>query len=183
MCAKDAINNEVFAVLLADDLIIAQNPAMNQMVKQFESLNSSIIAISRVDLKNAGNHGILNARLPNSCGITKILGLIEKPVPQKAPSNLAVVGRYILTPQVFSFLENIEIGYKEELQLTDAITKLALQQSVYGFCYEGTRFDCGSITGLQMANLTLAINGTQSDRDKLISFMKNILRNCGYSLQ
>ena len=108
-CARNIVGNEPFAVLLADDLIKAQTPVLKQMIEKFDALQSSIVSVVEVDRQDTSKYGILDAD-PLVERITKIRGLVEKPKPEKAPSNLAIIGRYILTPEIFDILENKEVG-------------------------------------------------------------------------
>jgi UTP--glucose-1-phosphate uridylyltransferase len=156
-CARHIIGNEPFAVLLADDLIKSSKPALSGMMAHFEHLQSSLVCVETVDRQATASYGILDADPPEK-GLTKIRGLVEKPKPEEAPSNLAIIGRYILTPEIFKILENKETGAGGEIQITDAMARLLETQSIYGYSYEGTRFDCGTKVGFQMANLSYALD-------------------------
>ena len=172
-CARNVVGNEPFAVLLADDLIKSQKPVLGQMIECFETLNNSIVCIEAVDRQATASYGILDADPPVD-GITRIRGLVEKPAPEIAPSNLAIIGRYILTPEIFSILDNKETGAGGEIQITDAMARLLQTQSIYGFQYEGMRFDCGTKVGFQMANLSFAMDRPDM-RDKLGTFIKKLI--------
>ncbi|MBC2743526.1 MAG: UTP--glucose-1-phosphate uridylyltransferase GalU, partial [Desulfosarcina sp.] len=141
-CARNIVGNEPFAVLLADDLIEADTPVLKQMMEKFDELQSSIVSVVEVDQQDTSKYGILDAD-PLVNNVTKIRGLVEKPKPEEAPSNLAIIGRYILTPEIFDILEGKEVGAGGEIQITDAMARLLKTQDVYGYRYEGTRFDCG----------------------------------------
>jgi len=156
-CARNVVGPEPFAVLLADDLIKAQTPVLKQMMDSFAEVQSSMVCIEEVDRQATASYGILDADAPVN-RLTKIRGLVEKPKPDEAPSNLAIIGRYILTPEIFDILENKERGAGGEIQITDAMARLLNSQSIYGFSYEGTRFDCGTKVGFQMANLSFAMD-------------------------
>ncbi len=171
-CARNIVGDEPFAVLLADDLIKSKSPCIGQMLAQFEKLQSSMVAVVEVEQENISKYGILDADPPNN-GVTKIRGLVEKPEADKAPSNLAIIGRYILTPEIFTILDNKETGAGGEIQITDAMARLLDQQSIYGFKYKGTRFDCGSKAGFQMANISHAMDRPEM-RAQLEPFLKNI---------
>lgn len=171
-CARNIVGDEPFAVLLADDLIKSESPCIGQMLSQFEKLQSSMVAVVEVEQENISKYGILDADPPNN-GVTKIRGLVEKPEADKAPSNLAIIGRYILTPEIFTILDNKETGAGGEIQITDAMARLLDQQSIYGFKYKGTRFDCGSKAGFQMANISHAMDRPEM-RAQLEPFLKNI---------
>jgi UTP--glucose-1-phosphate uridylyltransferase len=170
-CARNIVGSEPFAVLLADDLIKADTPCLGQMLEQFEHLQASMVAVVEVERENISKYGILDADAPTN-GVTQIRGLVEKPDPDKAPSNLAIIGRYILTPEIFAILDQKETGAGGEIQITDAMARLLKAQSIYGFTYKGTRFDCGSKAGFQMANLSYAMDRPEM-RTQLEPFIQN----------
>jgi UTP--glucose-1-phosphate uridylyltransferase len=171
-CARNVVGNEPFAVLLADDLIKAKKPVLKQMMDRFEQVQCSMVCMEEVDRMATASYGILDADTPND-NLTRIRGLVEKPKPEDAPSNLAIIGRYILTPEIFDILENKETGAGGEIQITDAMAKLLAIQSIYGCSYEGTRFDCGTKVGFQMANVSFALDRKEM-RNRLLPFLKEI---------
>ncbi|MGD8836593.1 MAG: UTP--glucose-1-phosphate uridylyltransferase GalU [Desulfobacteraceae bacterium] len=171
-CARNVVGNEPFAVLLADDLIKAQTPALKQMMLHFDKVQSSMVCVEEVDRQATASYGILDADIPKQ-GLTKIRGLVEKPQPEDAPSNLAIIGRYILTPEIFGILENKETGAGGEIQITDAMARLLDTQSIYGVQYDGTRFDCGTKVGFQMANLSFAMDRPDM-RERLKPFVEQL---------
>jgi UTP--glucose-1-phosphate uridylyltransferase len=173
-CVRNIIGNEPFAVLLADDLIKAEKPVLKQMIEKFDTLQSSIVSVVEVAKNDTSKYGILDAA-PPADSVTKIRGLVEKPEPEKAPSNLAIIGRYILTPEIFNILEGKEVGAGGEIQITDAMARLLKNQSIYGYRYTGTRFDCGNKAGFQMANLAFAMDRPDL-REGLLPFMKNLIK-------
>jgi UTP--glucose-1-phosphate uridylyltransferase len=173
-CARNIVGNEPFAVLLADDLIKSERPVLKQMMEKFDELQSSIVSVVEVDPKDTSKYGILAADpLVNS--ITKIRGLVEKPKPEKAPSNLAIIGRYILTPEIFTILQGKEKGAGGEIQITDAMARLLKTQNIYGYRYQGTRFDCGNKAGFQMANLAFSLDRPDM-RDRLLPFIHDLIK-------
>ena len=173
-CARNIVGDEPFAVLLADDLIKAEKPVLKQMMEKFDELQSSIVSVVEVDPKETGKYGILDADpLVNS--ITKIRGLVEKPKPEEAPSNLAIIGRYILTPEIFTILQGKETGAGGEIQITDAMARLLKTQDIFGYRYQGTRFDCGNKAGFQMANLAFSLDRPDM-RDRLLPFIRNLIK-------
>jgi len=172
-CARNLVGNEPFAVLLADDLIKAEKPVLKQMVEKFEKLQSSIVSVVEVAPEETSKYGILDADPPVD-GVTKIRGLVEKPAPEKAPSNLAIIGRYILTPEIFEILENKEVGAGGEIQITDAMARLLKTQDIYGYRYEGTRFDCGDKAGFQMANLAFSLDRPDIS-ERLLPFIRQLI--------
>ena len=174
-CARHIVGNEPFAVLLADDLIKAQTPVLRQMMEKFDQLQSSIVSVVEVDRQDTSKYGILDADPPVD-NVTKIRGLVEKPNPENAPSNLAIIGRYILTPEIFDILEGKEVGAGGEIQITDAMARLLETQAIYGYRYQGVRFDCGHKAGFQMANLAFSMDRTEM-RESLLPFIRNLLND------
>jgi len=173
-CARDIVGNEPFAVLLADDLIKSETPVLAQMLTAYEKIQSSLVAVVEVPKNDTDKYGILDAEQSKE-GLSKIRGLIEKPDPDEAPSNLAIIGRYILTPEIFTILDQKEKGAGGEIQLTDAMAKLLDTQSIFGLQFEGQRFDCGDKAGFQMANLSFAL--THPDiSSKLKPFIQTLLQ-------
>lgn len=157
LCAKQLVMNEPFAVLLADDLIDGgQQSCLKQMVENFEKIQSSIIAVEKIAASETKKYGIVDLKSTNDL-LADICGIIEKPEPALAPSNLGVVGRYILMPRIFTHLENTHKGSHGEIQLTDAIAKLLLEEKVYAYQFEGKRYDCGSKLGYLQATIAYAL--------------------------
>ena len=153
LCAKAAVGDEPFAVLLADDLIHNNKKGcLSQMTSVFEENQASVIAVETVSRSETKKYGIVSLDKTRK-GMNKIKSIVEKPSPEKAPSNLAVVGRYILTPQIFNLLETTKKGAGGEIQLTDAIAELLKKEAVYSLQFEGTRYDCGSKLGYLQANV------------------------------
>ncbi len=157
LCAKQLILNEPFAVLLADDLIDGgDSSCMQQMVSVFQQSKSSVIAVQQIATSETKKYGVVDVGNQKE-KVTKILGIVEKPQPDKAPSNLGVVGRYILTPKIFSLLEQTTHGSGGEIQLTDAIAKLLQFESVHALQFEGKRYDCGTKLGYLEATIAYAL--------------------------
>lgn len=157
LCAKQLVMNEPFAVLLADDLIDGgKQSCLKQMVENFADIQASMIAVEKILPHETTKYGIVDmAKVEESLGI--IRGIVEKPAPECAPSNLGVVGRYILMPQIFTHLENTGKGSLGEIQLTDAIAKLLLQEKVFAYQFKGKRYDCGSKLGYLEATVAYAL--------------------------
>jgi UTP--glucose-1-phosphate uridylyltransferase len=172
LCAKSLINNEPFAVLLPDDLIIAQTPCIAQLLAVHEKHQKPVIAIQRVLPDETSSYGIIKPQTLSD-GLHLVLDLVEKPLLSNAPSNLAVIGRYILPPQIFSELERTFAGVGGEIQLTDALRALLPTTPVLGLEYEGTRFDAGNRAGFIKANLFLGLKNPEI-RDELLSFIKDL---------
>jgi len=157
-CAKKVIGNEPFAVLLADDMIYGgNNPVLSQMCNVFDEVQSSIVAVEEVEPSETHKYGIVSID-EHSERVGKLNKIVEKPRPEDAPSNLAVVGRYILTPEIFNELENLPKGSGGEIQLTDGIAALMDSQNVYSYAYSGKRYDCGSKLGYLAATVEYGIN-------------------------
>ena len=154
LCAEPLVGNEAFAVLLADDLMIGQPSITAQMVKQYEELQASILAVQDVPREQTNRYGIVSAAHTNG-DLTDISGIGEKPAPKDAPGTLAVAGRYILTPGIFQELKNTPKGAGGEIQLTDAIALLLKKEKVFAYRYQGTRYDCGSKLGFLQATVDL----------------------------
>ena len=155
-CARHFINNEPFAVLLADDLILSKTPALKQMTDAHERVGGNLIAVMDVAREHTKRYGILSIG-KTSGPLVEITGLVEKPKPEVAPSTLAVIGRYIIQPQVFANLDKKAIGAGGEIQLTDSLIPMIGQMPFHGFRFEGQRFDCGDKVGFFEANLAFAL--------------------------
>jgi len=160
LCAAPVVGNNAFAVILADDLI--NNPkqsCMQQLVNVYEQYKHSVLAVEEVPKEDTQKYGVINPnpdiKLPNN--LYQLNGIVEKPKPEDAPSNLSVVGRYILTPKIFELLSNTQKGAGGEIQLTDAIERLLKYESVNGLQFTGKRFDCGSKLGYLEATVEYAL--------------------------
>jgi UTP--glucose-1-phosphate uridylyltransferase len=156
LCAAPLVGDEPFAVLLADDLIAAQTPVLKQMVAQFEHYGRAVIAVEKVPRDQTRQYGIVKIKGAPS-KLSAITQIVEKPAPDKAPSNLGVVGRYILPGSIFKHLRALRAGAGKELQLTDAISSLIAVEAAYAYPFEGVRYDCGSKLGYVKANLAFAL--------------------------
>ena len=150
LCAKSVIDDEPFAVLLADDLLDGEPPVMKQMVDVYNTHHCSVLGVQEVPRAETKSYGIVAAR-PLAERLEQISAIVEKPKPEDAPSTLAVVGRYILTPRIFHHLENVRPGKGGEIQLTDGIAALLAEQQVLAYRYAGVRYDCGSKLGYLQA--------------------------------
>ena len=156
LTARHLVGDEPFAVILADDLIDAQVPVMKQMVQVHAKNGGSVIAVQNVPREETASYGIVSSdRL--SQGLSKITAMVEKPKPDEAPSTLGVVGRYILSPRIFHFLENTRPGAGREIQLTDAIGRLLREENVLAYEFQGQRYDCGSKIGYLQATVNYAL--------------------------
>ncbi len=156
LCAERMVHNEPFAVILADDLLDGDTPVMRQMTDLYAIHGSSIIGVESITAEQTRSYGVVAGK---SAGhrLIKLNGIVEKPAPENAPSNLGVVGRYILTPEIFSHLRKIRPGAGGELQLTDGIASLLSQENVLAYQFEGIRYDCGSKQGYLQATVQFAL--------------------------
>ena len=172
--AKQLINDEPFAVILADDLIDSKIGALKQMVDLYNDTNSSIISVQKVDKASSIQYGIVSID-EDSQNMMKLTDIIEKPLPENAPSNLGVVGRYIFCNEILEFLDNISFGTGNEIQLTDGIKSMLIAHPVYAYEFEGTRYDCGDKLGFIKANIEYALKN-KIFGDDLEDYLKNRLK-------
>lgn len=156
LCARPVVGDEPFAVLLADDLLDGDKPVMQQMVETCDYYRCSVLGVQDVPREDTASYGIVAAR-PLGERVERIDAIIEKPQPEVAPSTLAVVGRYVLTPAIFRHLEQAQADAGGEIQLTDAISALLAEQQVLAYRYEGVRYDCGSKLGYLQATVEYAL--------------------------
>jgi UTP--glucose-1-phosphate uridylyltransferase len=153
LCAKQAVGNEPFFVLLADDLIYSSGVGcLQQMRRHYEAHQTSVLGVETIPRDQTGSYGIVAVQ-PESSGVQRVTKIVEKPKPADAPSNLAVVGRYVLTPAVFAKLERTQRGAGGEIQLTDAIAALLADEPVHVLPFTGVRYDCGSKIGYLRATV------------------------------
>ncbi len=152
LCAQPAVNDEVFAVILADDLIDGDPPVLRQMTEVFERHQSPVLAVQEIPREQTRQYGIVKTE-PVAGNVERVMGIVEKPEPEAAPSSLAVVGRYILTPRIFHHLAQLKPGAGSEIQLTDAIAALLAEDRVLAHRFNGTRYDCGSKLGYLQATV------------------------------
>ena len=161
LMAKDLIGNEPFAVLLPDDVVVSDRPAIGQLIHIYQQTHSSVLAVSQVPEAETSRYGIVGTA-PAEEGadhrLHRMTRIVEKPAPGTAPSTLAVIGRYVLTPKIFDKLEQTQRGAGGEIQLTDGIEALMQEQSVYAYEFEGIRYDAGTTMGWLKATVELALN-------------------------
>lgn len=164
-CAKDLVGDEPFAVILADDLIMASSDnCLMQLITQYKKTNHSVIAVEPIAPEDTEKYGVIQPAM-NWNGAGMIAGIVEKPKSHVAPSQYGVVGRYVLTPAIFKFIENAEPGAKGEIQLTDAIAKLIATEGVSALAFEGKRYDCGSKMGYLKATVDFALQHPEVGAD------------------
>ncbi|SDI33995.1 UTP--glucose-1-phosphate uridylyltransferase [Planococcus glaciei] len=158
--ARKFIGNEPFAVLLGDDIVRSKEPCLKQLIGKYDEMQSSIIGVQTVPGDQTYRYGIIEPT-QNDGRCYEVRNFIEKPVPGTAPSNLAIMGRYILTPEIFRYLEKQEIGAGGEVQLTDAIQKLNKVQNVYAYDFEGKRYDVGEMIGFIRTTIEFALENEE----------------------
>jgi UTP--glucose-1-phosphate uridylyltransferase len=168
-CARNFIGNEPFAVLLGDDIVQAEVPCLKQLINQYNNTHSSVIGVKQVPENETHRYGIIDP-LEHYGRSFQVRNFVEKPKPGTAPSNLAIIGRYVFTPEIFMFLERQEIGAGGEIQLTDAIQKLNEIQRVFAYEFEGERYDVGEKIGFIETTIEFALKNSEL-RDDLLKFM------------
>jgi len=156
LCAKPVVQDEPFAVLLADDLIDGEPPVVKQMVDVFQQHQCSILGVQNVPREQTRQYGIVSSNTLSD-NLEEVHGIVEKPEPEEAPTTLGVVGRYILTPRIFHHLENVRAGTGGEIQLTDGIAALMREEKMLAYRFNGTRYDCGSKLGYLTATVALGL--------------------------
>lgn len=171
--AKEAIGEDPFAVVLADDLIDSKQGVLKQMLDHYKDENSSIISVQKIMKSESINYGIIEFKEVNK-DLMKIIDIVEKPSPENAPSNYGVVGRYIFSSMIFSMLDKVSAGVGNEIQLTDAIKLLLKTNPIYSYKFSGTRYDCGTKIGFIKANIAFALNDPNYSDDLKI-YIKNLL--------
>ncbi|MDQ7091725.1 MAG: UTP--glucose-1-phosphate uridylyltransferase GalU [Methylococcales bacterium] len=173
-CAKPIIGDEPFVVLLADDLVRknGEKGCTRQLIELFDEQNASILAVESVAKEETDKYGIVSIQ-PQNERVGNLVSIIEKPNPEEAPSNLAVIGRYILTPAIFKHLDSLGKGRGGEIQLTDAIAKLLQEESILSYKFEGRRYDCGSKLGYLIANVEHALLHPEI-KTEFLAYLKNI---------
>ncbi|MDS0526132.1 UTP--glucose-1-phosphate uridylyltransferase GalU [Clostridium sp. SHJSY1] len=170
--AKTFIGNEPFAVMLGDDIVDSETPCLKQLMNCYDEYKTTILGVQPVDKSNVDKYGIVDGvEIENN--VYKVKDMVEKPNKEEAPTNIAILGRYIITPNIFNVLEKIEPGKGGEIQLTDALKELARKEAVYAHCFQGKRYDVGDKFGFIQATIDYALKREEL-RDKLISYMAGI---------
>jgi UTP--glucose-1-phosphate uridylyltransferase len=171
LCAKEFIGNEPFAVLLGDDIIDSERPCLKQLLDVFDAQNGSVLALEKVPMQNISSYGCVKANALSD-KVFDVLDMVEKPKREEAPSDMAIIGRYVLTPRIFGILEQQEPGKGGEIQLTDAILTLSKEEKVYGCLFDGLRHDCGDKLGFLKATVDMALK-----REEFSTEFGDYLRN------
>ena len=164
LTASHFIGDEPFAVLLGDDVVISRKPVLQQMVEVFNEYRTSILGVQEVSEEVVHKYGIVDCKHVDE-GIFKVKDLVEKPKFEDAPSRIAILGRYILTPTIFSYLETQEPGAGGEIQLTDGLKRLARNEAMYAYIFKGHRYDVGTTMGFLQANIEFALRNPETSED------------------
>jgi len=169
LMAKDLVGHEPFAVMLPDDVVVSDRPCIGQLIHAYQQTHGSVVAVMEVPPEETNRYGMI-ASEPVEEGLhhgrlRRVSALVEKPEPADAPSNLAIIGRYVLTPKIFDKLEQTPRGAGGEIQLTDAIEALMQEQAVYGYVFEGVRYDAGTTMGWLKASVELALQRPELARE------------------
>ena len=169
-CAKTFVGNEPFAVLLGDDVVDSKEPCLKQLIDCFEEYNTTILGVQTVPEENVSKYGIVNG-IHIEDRVYKVKDLVEKPSVEEAPSNVAILGRYIITPEIFDILENTKPGKGGEIQLTDALKTLISREAMYAYNFEGRRYDVGDKLGFLEATVEFALKKDEL-RESFIEYLK-----------
>ncbi|RJE83616.1 UTP--glucose-1-phosphate uridylyltransferase [Paenibacillus sp. 1011MAR3C5] len=173
-CARKFIGNEPFAVLLGDDIVQAEKPCLKQMIEQYDRYKSSIIGVQRVGQKEVSRYGIVAGKEIHE-RLYSVSGLVEKPKVEEAPSDIAIMGRYILSSKIFNILESQKPGAGGEIQLTDAIAELNRFEAVYAYDFEGTRYDVGEKFGFIKTTIEIALQNPGLQYE-LLEYLQELLK-------
>ncbi len=169
LVAKELVGHEPFAVILSDDVVVAERPCIGQLMHAYQQTHSSVVAVMEVPREDTDRYGVIapdeSVDATDDARLRRVTAVVEKPSPEEAPSNLAIIGRYILTPKIFEKLEQTPRGAGGEIQLTDAIEALMEEQQVYGYQFEGIRYDAGTTMGWLKASVELALQRPDVGRD------------------
>lgn len=174
-CAKSFIGDEPFAVLLGDDIVDSDAPCLKQLIDAYDEYKTSILGVQEVAKEDTNKYGILDCKYIED-RVYKVKDMVEKPNVEEAPSNVAILGRYIITPAIFEILENQAPGKGGEIQLTDALKTLAQHEAIYAYNFEGRRYDVGDKLGFLEATIDFALK-RDNLRDGLMEYMKNIVKD------
>lgn len=170
-CAKTFVGNEPFAVMLGDDVVDSKVPCLKQLIDCYSEYNTSILGVQKVPEDQVSKYGIINGRFIED-RVYKVNDLVEKPSPEEAPSNIAILGRYIITPEIFKHIENTKPGKGGEIQLTDALKSLITQEVMYAYEFDGKRYDVGDKLGFLQATIEYALKKPEL-RDDFIKYLES----------
>lgn len=175
LTAKHFIGDEPFAVLLGDDVVVAQQPCLSQMLNVYDEYKTSVLGVQKVDPSVVNKYGIVDCKYVDE-RVYKVKDMIEKPDPKEAPSNIAALGRYIITPNIFPYLETQSVGAGGEIQLTDALRRLAKDEAMYAYDFKGHRYDVGTKSGFIQANIEFALRNDET-RDEMKAYLNALHEN------
>ncbi len=178
LCAKQFVGDEPFAVLLGDDVVANDVPALKQLIDVYDKTGASVLGVQEVPQEKVSSYGIVASEPTEDARTFTVHDMVEKPPVEEAPSRLAVLGRYVITPKVFEILEETKPGRGGEIQLTDALKVLAEEESMYAYNFEGRRFDVGDKQGFLEATVETALKRPEL-RDKFLAYLKNIVAKEG----
>ncbi len=178
LCAKQFVGNEPFAVLLGDDVVDGEVPALKQLIDVYDKTGASVLGVQEVPQEKVSSYGIVDSKPTEEARTFTVSDMVEKPAVEEAPSRLAVLGRYVINPEVFDILEQTPPGRGNEIQLTDALKVLAKKQAMYAYNFEGRRYDVGDKQGFLEATVEMALKRPDL-RDKFLAYLKNIVAKEG----
>ncbi|MDP4109768.1 MAG: UTP--glucose-1-phosphate uridylyltransferase GalU [Bacillota bacterium] len=176
LCAKSFIGDEPFAVLLGDDIVYSEKPCLMQMIEVYNEYKTTILGVQEVSKEEVSKYGIVSGKAIED-RVYKVKGLVEKPKASEAPSRVAILGRYILSPAIFGILENTRPGVNGEIQLTDALKELANVEAMYAYAFEGRRYDVGDKQGFLEATVEYALRKPEL-KDEFLSYLKKTIAGC-----
>ncbi|EPZ41808.1 MULTISPECIES: UTP--glucose-1-phosphate uridylyltransferase GalU [Alicyclobacillus] len=176
-CAQSFIGNEPFAVLLGDDIVVQSEPYLKQMLDVYEQTSSSVIAVQRVEMRDVARYGVV-APIDSVDGLHTVGDLVEKPTPDEAPSNLAIIGRYVLTPDIFQILSVQKPGTGGEIQLTDALAELNKKRRMFAYELRGQRYDVGEVAGFVKATIDFALRDTTVQAE-IWQYLQHVMEGMG----
>ena len=182
-CARHLICDEPFAVILADDLVLSKRPCLKQMIEQYNDCGGNVLGVMDIPRSDTASYGIVDIDVNYAKADAKLVkakGLVEKPAPADAPSTLSIIGRYILQPEVIDILSRQKAGAGGEIQLTDAIASMIGKNDVFGYRYDGVRYDCGGLVGFVAANVAFALE-RETMRDKVIEEITGVFKRANIS--
>lgn len=162
--AKSFVGDEPFAVMLGDDIVDSKTPCLRQLINAFDAYQTSILGVQQVEKKDVSKYGIVDGKYIED-HVHKVKGLVEKPSMEEAPSNIAILGRYIITPRIFEFLEHTKPGTGGEIQLTDALKELGKEEAIYAYTFSGRRYDVGDKLGFLSATIEFALKRKDIQQD------------------
>ena len=174
LCAKTFVGNEPFAVLLGDDVVDSESPCLKQLMKAYDEYQTTILGVQHVPEKEVSKYGIVDGSVAGN-RVFSVRDLVEKPSVKKAPSNIAILGRYIITPEIFGILEKTKKGKGGEIQLTDALRTMAAEKPIYAYDFEGRRYDVGNVMGFLQATVEFALKRDDLKKD-FTEYLKSIIK-------